>query len=175
MHFLKPDYSNSSKPHQHSSMYCYPNASRAQGVFTCSVVWGTVIGQAAVQGEQQQKNRRFGCREHHDPELGAEPQNRIQQSPQWLLFFCLRVSNSVCTQCLCVWAYLLEGLLGVEHRGQSIKRSDENPRLVYLESVCTTTKDNWVTLVCFCRHAVVFVLLGWFILLANRTKGRQNV
>lgn len=74
--------------------------------FTPGPLWcdGTVIGQAAVQQEEQQNSRQFGCRFHHDP----EPQNQVQQSPRSSLLFCLRLSLSVF---VCVYVCVGRGAL----------------------------------------------------------------
>lgn len=89
-----------------------------------------MIGHAAMQEKQQQKSRRFGCRNHHDPELRAESQNQIQQSPH---SFSASESLSQCAHSVGVCGHICLRVGGDERRGQSMKHSDENPRLVYLD------------------------------------------
>lgn len=86
-----------------------------------------MISQAAVQQEQQQNSSPFGCWFHHDPDLQAETQNQIQQSP-CLVLLCLNLSLS-----LFAWGeYWPEG--------QSMSWTDEsdmfneNPPHVYFDS-----------------------------------------
>lgn len=99
---------------------------------------GTVVCQAAVQQEQQQNSSWFQCWFHHDPNLRAEPQNQIQQTPS----SSVSLSRSLCFS-----------LLGdYWPKGQSMIQSDMfnvDPWHVYLDSSsCIQDKKQFLRRTC---------------------------
>lgn len=165
MHSLKADYSNSSNPHQGFSMYCYPKRIQSTGCVyvQCCVRYRDWPGSCAGRTAAEEPPLWMS-----GPPWSRTRSKTSEPDPAESTVVALFLTWECLPQCahgVCVCGHICWG---------GWTQGSKYKAFWWESSACLP----WV---CLHHHAgqlihtcvlfVVFVLLGWFILLANKRKG----